>query len=120
MYVTIYMTEISVGFTIVTPGSMDPGMHFGLKVKGLTFTYAYCGNVLVCIVLIFRSRYKKYFILFLLNAFSNIHPLCIYMEIRVIDLIEFQIIAQCPSFHAYSKRYQRSDMNIHFVLQGIN
>ena len=29
------MTEIPVGFTIVTPGSMDPGMHFGLEVKGL-------------------------------------------------------------------------------------
>ena len=27
--------EISVGFTIVTPGSMDPGMHFGLEVKWL-------------------------------------------------------------------------------------
>ena len=30
------MTEISVGFTIVTPGSLDPGMHFGLEVKWLT------------------------------------------------------------------------------------
>ena len=29
------MTEISVGFTIVTPGSLDPGMHFSLEVKGL-------------------------------------------------------------------------------------
>ena len=27
------MTEISVGFTIVTPGSLDPGMHFDLKVN---------------------------------------------------------------------------------------
>ena len=29
------MTEISVGFTIVTPGSLDPGMHSGLEVKWL-------------------------------------------------------------------------------------
>ena len=29
------MTEIPVGFTIVIPGSMDPGMHFGLEVKRL-------------------------------------------------------------------------------------
>ena len=29
------MTEISVGFAIVTPGSLDPGMHFGLEVKWL-------------------------------------------------------------------------------------
>ena len=29
------MTEISVGFTIVIPGSVDPGMHFGLEVKRL-------------------------------------------------------------------------------------
>ena len=29
------MTEISVGFTIVIPGSLDPGMHFGLEVKRL-------------------------------------------------------------------------------------
>ena len=29
------MTEISVGFTIVTPGSLNPGMHFGLEVKWL-------------------------------------------------------------------------------------
>ena len=28
------MTEILVGFTIVTPGSLDPGIHFGLEVKG--------------------------------------------------------------------------------------
>ena len=27
------MTEISVGLTIVIPGSLDPGMHFGLEVK---------------------------------------------------------------------------------------
>ena len=30
------MTEISVGFTIVVPGSLDPDMHFGLEVKWLT------------------------------------------------------------------------------------
>ena len=30
------MTEISVGFTIVIPGSLDPDMHFGLEVKWLT------------------------------------------------------------------------------------
>ena len=30
-----YMTEISVGFTIATPGSLDPGMHFDLEVKWL-------------------------------------------------------------------------------------
>ena len=29
------MTEISVGFTIVIPGSLDPDMHFGLEVKWL-------------------------------------------------------------------------------------
>ena len=29
------MTEIPVGFTIVTPGSLDPGMHLGLEVKWL-------------------------------------------------------------------------------------
>ena len=29
------MTEISVGFTTVTPGSPDPDMHFGLEVKWL-------------------------------------------------------------------------------------
>ena len=29
------MTEISVGFTIVTTGSLDPCMHFGLEVKWL-------------------------------------------------------------------------------------
>ena len=29
------MTGISVGFTIVTPGSMDPAMYFGLEVKWL-------------------------------------------------------------------------------------
>ena len=29
------MKEISVGFTIGTPGSLDPGMHFGLEVKWL-------------------------------------------------------------------------------------
>ena len=32
------MTEISVGFTIVIPGSLDPGMHFGLEVKRLKKT----------------------------------------------------------------------------------
>ena len=32
-----YMTEISVGFTIVKPGSLDPGMYFDLEVKWLTF-----------------------------------------------------------------------------------
>ena len=30
-----YMTEISVGFTIVIPGSLDHSMHFGLEVKRL-------------------------------------------------------------------------------------
>ena len=29
------MTEIPVGFAIVTSGSLDPGMHFGLEVKWL-------------------------------------------------------------------------------------
>ena len=29
------MKEISVEFTIVTPGSLDPGMHFGVEVKAL-------------------------------------------------------------------------------------
>ena len=29
------MTEISVEFSIVTPGSLDPDMHFGLEVKWL-------------------------------------------------------------------------------------
>ena len=29
------MTEIPVGITIVTPGSLDPGMHFGLEVEWL-------------------------------------------------------------------------------------
>ena len=29
------MTGISVGFTIVTPGSLDPDMHFDLEVKWL-------------------------------------------------------------------------------------
>ena len=29
------MTGISVGFTIVIPGSLDPDMHFGLEVKWL-------------------------------------------------------------------------------------
>ena len=29
------MTEISIRFTIVTRGSLDPGMHFGLEVKRL-------------------------------------------------------------------------------------
>ena len=29
------MTEISVGFTIVIPGSLDPDMHFGLEVNWL-------------------------------------------------------------------------------------
>ena len=31
-----YMTEISVGLTVVTPGSLDPGigLHFVLEVKG--------------------------------------------------------------------------------------
>ena len=33
-----YMTEIPVGFTIVTPGSLDPGMHSGLEVKWLSHT----------------------------------------------------------------------------------
>ena len=33
-FVSIYSgVEISVGFTIVTPGSLDPGMHFSLEVK---------------------------------------------------------------------------------------
>ena len=30
-----YITEISVRSTIVTPGSLDPGMHFGVEVKWL-------------------------------------------------------------------------------------
>ena len=30
------MTEISVGFTIVIPRSVDPGMHFSLEVKRLS------------------------------------------------------------------------------------
>ena len=29
------MTEISVRFIIVIPGSLDPGMHFSLEVKWL-------------------------------------------------------------------------------------
>ena len=29
--------EIAVGLTIVIPGSVDPGMHFGLEVKRLTY-----------------------------------------------------------------------------------
>ena len=32
-----HVKEISVGFTIVTPGSLDPGMHFGLEVKWLKY-----------------------------------------------------------------------------------
>ena len=31
------MTEISVVFTIVIPGSLDPDMHFGLEVKWLNY-----------------------------------------------------------------------------------
>ena len=34
-----FMKEIPVGFTIVTPGSLDPGMHFGLEVKWLRTGY---------------------------------------------------------------------------------
>ena len=38
------MTEISVGFTIVTPGSLDPGMHFGLEVKWFDNNFIILGN----------------------------------------------------------------------------
>ena len=34
------MTEISVGFTIVIPGTVDPHMHFGLEVKRLSIDQA--------------------------------------------------------------------------------
>ena len=34
------MMEIPVEFTIVTLGSLDPGMHFGLEVKWLKVKYA--------------------------------------------------------------------------------
>ena len=38
-YVTIQvMVEISVKFAIITPGSLDPGMHFSLEVKWLNET----------------------------------------------------------------------------------
>ena len=39
------MTEISVGFTIVIPGSVDPGMHFGLEVKRLKIFNARMGTL---------------------------------------------------------------------------
>ena len=38
------MTRISVRFTIVTPGSLDPGMHFGLEVKCLRLSIAEKSN----------------------------------------------------------------------------
>ena len=40
------MTEIPVGFTIVTPGSLDPGMHSGLEVKWLRIQYSLLAMIL--------------------------------------------------------------------------
>ena len=64
------MTEISVGFTLVTPGSLDPDMHFGLEVKWLTI-FTNTDN---------RSKVCDTILQFILKMIFNLTQLCIALS----------------------------------------
>ena len=53
------MTEISIEFTIVTPGSLDPDMHLGLEVKWLIFMVpvSFTSNMKIPTMLNFAFQY---------------------------------------------------------------